>query len=229
MNSKEIQSLAKRLAANPNFIREVEEDTIHDLLLDYTAGLLDPNVEQEVRELIANDPLVAMIWKNFNAVDIRLRSPDGQRWMEEAGERILSNVLASRANEVVRTSAKPTRKEPKIHVLSSLRDSICELFLSRASLATASGNEGMERTLKDGKTRIVLKPDSAGRLWLQVTSTAEEFAGKTFQVGVQPTPALLSFSEVSPGVHDACVCVSDELAAALTSGAELKLTPFPQS
>ena len=75
----------------------------------------------------------------------------------------------------------------------------------------------------------VLKSGSAGRLWLQVTSTADEFAGKTFQVGAQPTPALLSFSEVAPGVHDACVCVSDELAAALSGGAELKLTPFPHS
>ena len=43
MNSEEIQSLTKRLAADPNFLREVEDETMHDLLLDYTAGLLDPN------------------------------------------------------------------------------------------------------------------------------------------------------------------------------------------
>src|SRR5262245_44462245 len=93
MNSQEIQSLTKRLAANPNFILETEEKAVRNLLLDYTAGLLDPNVEKEVRELIASDPVAAAMWKDFNDIEARVRSPEGQQWTQEAGERILSNVL----------------------------------------------------------------------------------------------------------------------------------------
>ncbi|MCX6925896.1 MAG: hypothetical protein NT154_22220 [Verrucomicrobia bacterium] len=66
---------------------------MRDLLLDYTAGLLDSNVEQEVRELIVTDPVAAAFWKNFNEIDARLRSPEGQQWTEVAGKRILSKVL----------------------------------------------------------------------------------------------------------------------------------------
>jgi hypothetical protein len=98
MNSEEIQALTKRIAANPNFIRETEEEAVQDILLHYSASLLDPNLEQEVRELIVSDPVVAAMWKNFNEIDARLRSPEGQQWSEEAGERILSNVLSEKPN-----------------------------------------------------------------------------------------------------------------------------------
>jgi hypothetical protein len=38
------------------------------------------------------------MWKNFNDIDARLRSPEGLQWTEEAGERILSNMLSEKLN-----------------------------------------------------------------------------------------------------------------------------------
>jgi|ERR1035438_8282589 hypothetical protein len=211
MNSKEIQSLTKKLAANPNFLREVEEETMHDLLLDYTAGLLDPDVEQEVRELITSDPVAAAIWKNFNESGARLQSPEGQQWMEESGQRILSNVL------------KEIPPEPKPPFFETLARAITELFAFRATLATASGDEGLIRTLDDGQTRIALKSDSAGRLWLRVTSKVRT---GSFKFDVEPAAPILTFSEIEPGLYSARICVDAELAAALEKGVP-KLTPLP--
>jgi anti-sigma factor RsiW len=234
MNSKEIQSLTKRLAANPNCICETEEKAVRDLLLDYTAGLLDPDVEQEVRELIANDPVVAMIWKEFNEIDTRVRSPEGQQWMEEAGERILSNVLSEIPQEAKSHTAHAAARfssAPDFFTrhLETLAAAITELFTFRATLATASGEEGLERTLDDGQTRIALKSDSAGRLWLRVTSTAAAYRNGSFKFDVEPAAPVLTFSELEPGLYSARVLVDAEVAAALTKGTVPKFTPLPPS
>lgn len=100
---------------------------------------------------------------------------------------------------------------------------ISDLFTSK--LATASGEEGLERMIDDGKTLVELRPDSAGRLWLQVTSKSEKYRGGTFKFEVESGPSLLRFAEVKPGVYSAQVCVEPEVAARLAQGATPVFTP----
>ena len=109
MNAKEIQSLTSKLAANPNFLREMEETALRDFLLAYTTGLLEPEIEQEARELIASDPIAGTIWKEFTDIDARLHSLEGQHWVNESSERILSNALkaVARDEQLATTSSTP--------------------------------------------------------------------------------------------------------------------------
>lgn len=111
--------------------------------------------------------------------------------------------------------------------LKTLGAAITDLFTFRATLATASGEEGLKRKLADGQTQITVHSDSAGRLWLRVTSTAQEFRNGSFKLDIEPAASVLIFTEVEPGLYSARVCVTDEVAAALGKGAIPKLTPLP--
>lgn len=223
--------LAAQLRANPSLFEEMDDSLLGELVFHYAEGELDADDAAEVAVLLQTDPKAKAIYQRIEAADRFTASPAGNAWLENLRAHMLPPCMAASvpADKAAEASIKATTHETLAAILASLRDAISELFVSRASLATASGREGMKRTTKDGETRILLKPDSAGRQWLYVTSTKREFAGRSFQVEVEPTQALLSFSEATPGVYDAHACISDELAAALSSGAELKLIPVPLS
>ena len=230
MSKLPFATFAQKLASNPRLIAEEEEATLRELLALHSQGMLDPELVEDVEQVIQTIPLAVSIWREFQASEEQLKTGAGQAWLESAGRGILKNVLAARAgNALEKTANMPVVQAPLSALLASLQDLISELFVSRASLARASGREGMKRTTKDGETRILLESDSAGRQWLYVTSKNREFAGRSFQVEVEPTQVQLSFSEATPGVYEAHVRVSAELAAAFASGAELKLIPVPLS
>jgi hypothetical protein len=221
MNSKEIQSLTKKLAANPNFLREVEEETMRDLLLDYTAGLLDPNVEQEVRELIVSDPVAAAMWKSFDEIDAHLRLPEGQQWTEEAGERILSNLLrevpAEGKTQTTRVAAQPLSGSP---FFDSLSEWMGELFaaLARRSAFSDTTDRSMVHKFASGPYRARLEQDAAGQWRLLVFTSDADAAKLKVRVEIEPEVPVVSFVAGEPGHFLAEVLVTEEMAQKLQTG-----------
>jgi hypothetical protein len=221
MNSKEIQTLTKKLATNPNLLREVEEETMRDLLLDYTVGLLDPNVEQEVRELIVSDPVAAAIWKNFNEIDTHLRSPEGQQWTEEAGERILSNVLREGSREGKTQIGRVTAQSmPAPAFFDRLSEWMASLFLSlsRQDAFSEKTDGSVVHKFASGPYRAHLERDAAGQWRLLVFTSDADAAKLKVRVEIEPEAPVVSFVAGEPGHFLAEVLVTEKMAQELKSG-----------
>ena len=221
MGSEELHSLTRKLSVNPSFFREAEEETMRDLVLDYTAGLLDPTVEQEVRKLIGSDTIMAAIWKDFNDIDARLRSPAGQDWMKSAGERILSNVQKGIPRE-----ARPHQRaefELARAYFNGLSKWMERLF-SSLTLQSDYSNTPTRRveyrfddpTGSPYRSRLVLDDDGQWRL-LVFTSNADAAKVKV-RLTIEAKEPVLSFVAGEPGQFLAEVLITEEMALALQSG-----------
>jgi hypothetical protein len=231
MNTHAFDHLAQRLVKDPSFLSEAESMELRELLIDYTEGLLDDQSKREVESLIQTSSTAAAIYAEFASTDTFLSTPEGKTLVAKSNEKTRAKL-----DDII---GIPSRKAPLftevVHVVSdalnqcldNLSAAIADLFTFRATLATASGEEGLKRKLADGKTQIAVHSDSAGRLWLRVTSTAEEFRKGSFKLDIEPAPSVLTFTEVEPGLFSARVCVDEEAAAKLAEGAVPKLTPLP--
>ncbi len=105
MNENTFRLLAQRIAENPKYLEESEEETLRELLLRHSQKLLSPEIGHEMDELIRVDPLAKAIWQEFCASDDHLRTESGRAWLEAAGDRILSNLLGDRFGDPNKTSA----------------------------------------------------------------------------------------------------------------------------
>ncbi len=182
-------------------------------------GALSHEDAAEVEALLKSNDRAKTIHANILAVKRYLASEAGKQWLKTPLP-ISSSHEAETADANVVEQQPPPTPTP---FLETLADAITKLFTFRATLATASGDEGLIRTLDDGQTRIALKSDSAGRLWLRVTSKVRT---GSFKFDVEPAAPILTFSEIEPGLYSARICVDAELAAALEKGVP-KLTPLP--
>jgi hypothetical protein len=218
MNTDFPSHLAKELAGNPSLFGATKEAMLAELITAYVNGALSHEDAAEVEALLKSNDRAKTIHANILAVKRYLASEAGKQWLK-------SPLPISSSNEV-ETAAANVAEQPLGTItqhLAILAKAITDLFHFRATLATASGDEGLVRTLDDGQTRIALKSDSAGRLWLRVTSKVRT---GSFKFDVEPAPPILTFSEIEPGLYSARICVDAELAAALEKGVP-KLTPLP--
>jgi hypothetical protein len=199
---------------------------MRDLLLDHSVGLLAPAIAAQAEALIQNDPLAASIWAEFQLIDEHLKTDTGKQW--------LGSTPDSWSSQATQTKPLPAAEighaisDTFNRCLETLSAAIADLFTFRATLATASGEEGLEKLI-DEKTLVEVKPDSAGRLWLQVTSKDERFRNGVFKFEVEDVPSVLRFAEVKPGVYSAQVCVDPEVAEKLAQGAKPHFIPAESS
>ena len=211
MNTDFPSHLAKQLADNPSLFDATKDEMLAEYITAYVNGTLSNEDAAEVEALLKRNARAKTIHANILAANQFLSSEAGKNWLQQP---------------VVRADAAPSIfaiSSAGIGGLATLARTITDLFMFRATLATASGDEGLERTLDDGQTRIALKSDSAGRLWLRVTSKVRT---GSFKFDVEPPAPILRFSEIEPGLYSARICVDAELAAVLEKGVP-KLTPLP--
>lgn len=210
MNPKFPAQLAEKVAANPALFEEMEASLLGDLVFDYHHGELDEESAAEVAALIQTNSTVRAVHQRILDAEKYASSENGRAWLEGMFDRALAAASAS-------ADVRPAES-----YFAGLARTISALFTSR--LATASGEEGLEKLL-DEKTLVEVKPDSAGRLWLQVTSKDERFRNGIFKFEVEDGPSLLRFAEVRPGVYSAQVCVEPDVAEKLAQGAKPNFIP----
>lgn len=215
MNPELPNQLAAQLKANPLFFQDMDDALLSELVLRYEEGDLATDDAAEVESLLRTNAKAKAIRQRLQEADRFIASNEGRTWLDNL------------ADQALPPKPKYRRDVSPSTLFEGLSEAITALFTFRATLATASGDEGLKRKLADGQTQIAVNSDSAGRLWLRVTSTAPEFRDGSFMFDVEPAPSVLKFSEIEPGLFSARVCVNADVAEALGKNAVLKLTPLP--
>lgn len=218
MNSESLKQLAERLRSNPSLFEDVDDELLCEAMLLYVNDDLSEADTAEMEALIKSDDRAKEVLTRFRAADEYAASPEGQA----ATERLLSRVLPQRRPQQVQAPANSTI----FNLLEDLAAALGEFFTSRATMATASGDDSFKKKLPDGKTQFAVHTDSAGRLWVRITSTANEFRDGSFKLEVERAPSILTFTEIEPGLYSARVSVDKETAEDLKLGAKPKLTPL---
>ena len=213
MNTDPYKNLAERLIAEPDFLKICEEQSLRELLLDYSANMLEPDAAAEVKEMIRLNPKAAAIWKQFEEIDAFMQSDAGKKW---AGEGIAG------PERVLHLPDKTIPSMPSVGFLDRLSAWIVETFsslrLQGAYADTAAGRRKVFPAAADDPYKPWLVQDQMGRWYLRVVTEDAEAAKVRLRLELEREMPVLEFQPTGDGEFFAEVRLTEAMAEALKSG-----------
>jgi hypothetical protein len=196
MNTDPLTTLATRLAKNPTLLVEAEELALRDLLLDHSAGLLEPANATDAEALIQNDPLAASIWAEFQQIDEHLKTDAGKQWLDATPERQLTHFAQSEPSpDVVGGHVQtPSKRWTMVNsnLLSRLSDKASDIMESFQSLLAprqtilSCSTDAVPIYGKAGpndEIMFTMRPTSSGHTEISLSTKIEAWNDLTVSLG----------------------------------------------